>query len=109
MKKIQLLFYGLGYYNINQATVRIVKEKEPIWIGETYSGRVTICLEEEQAYTLIATSNRKRIQLVFYVDKKRKKYYFFFPIITYSITFHLTDSNYQNLPIEKGEIILWQE
>ena len=110
MKKIKLIFNDLGYYNINQAHIIICSNNKPIFTGETYSKEVCLCLEEEHAYTLIATSKNRILRLVFYVDKKRDTYYFYFPSrIINIITFHLTDSNYQNLPTEKGEIILWPE
>lgn len=111
MKNICLNFFGLGINDKIQAYIKIIdKDCEVIYEGFTYNAKLSVCVEINYAYQLIAISNNEVINLRFYVNKYRDNYYFYFPrsiIKNRIITFQLTDSFYKNLPIEKGEIILW--
>lgn len=113
MKDVTLKFYGLGYNNINQADVLIYDNcGNLVFEGTTYNNLLTIKLCKNNVYRLIAKSLDEEINTVFYVGRNNN-YCFRFPRgifrndIDKSITFLLTDYYYNNLPIERGEIILY--
>lgn len=113
MKDVTLKFYGLGYNNINQADVLIYDICDnQVFEGITYNNLLTIKLCKNDFYRLIAKSLDEEINIVFYVGINND-YCFRFPRsifendIDKSITFLLTDYYYDNLPIERGEIILY--
>ena len=107
MKRVILKFYGLGYNDIFQANVKIYNNKNQCILNtKTYDNIVVCSLEEKQVYLIEAISQSEIIRQKIYVDNN--KYCFFFPrsIVRNIFTFQLTDFYYENLPIEKGEIIL---
>ena len=108
MKKLK--FYGLGYNDINQAYIKIYDKNSLIYCGKTYNNELKVDLKECKIYKLIAKSNSEILTAYFYVTD-RYEYSFVFNSIIYinnPITFLLTDYYYNNLPIERGEIILWK-
>ncbi len=112
MKKIK--FIGLGFKNNYQAHVIIYDNCHTvIYDGLTYNGVIVAPLKNNKVYKLIATSLSDRISIIFYVKPNICEYKFIFNRSIYNntngknITFLLTDYNYNNLPIEKGELILW--
>ena len=109
MKKINIHFNGLGYQNIFQATIKVYKDKKCIIKQKTYNGNITLELEENNLYHVVAISNNEKIIKNIYLSKKDLCLCFSFPraIIKNKVTFYLTDSNYKNLKIMKGEILLW--
>ena len=115
MKKIILNFIGTGINNEYQACINIYDTcGNLIYQGKTYNGKLIIYLEEENIYKLVATSCCEQIKTYFYVDGYQKKYTFIFGRSIFTpqiktITFLLRDANYNNLPIEKGEMFLWQK
>ncbi len=113
MKKIIIKFYGLGYNNVNQANVSIYNSnRNLIFEGNTFNNEIELCLKENEIYILNATSSIGSITRVFYVKNDLYLYYSFvelLPIINPPITFLLTDYYYDNLPIERGELLLWQK
>lgn len=110
MKGIKLKFIGLGCGNYLQANVKIYdSDCNLIYDDRTYNGQISILLNVDQCYKVIAYCCYGYINVWFYVDKNRDCYKFCFNTVEdNSITFLLTDYYYSNLPIEKGEIILWQ-
>lgn len=116
MQKVILKFIGTGVGNNYQACVKIYDTYGNIlYQEETYNGEVVLCLEKGKVYKVIASSYGDFIRNVFYVNGYDEKYIFYFnralqrmPLLK-TITFFLSDANYQDLPIEKGEIILWQK
>lgn len=108
MRNIKIIFPELGLGSSYQAKV-FMKEKETEWSIETktYNKEIDICLKDNTVYYLYAISYLGIIELYFYVDCKRDKYYFQF--LNNIITFQVTDFYYKNLPIKKGEIILWRK
>ena len=112
MKKLK--FIGVGIKDNCQAHVIIYdKYSNIIYDGLTYNGILNISLKNNRAYKLIATTNNDIISTIFYVTYNKCEYKFIFNRSIYNnpsniITFLLTDYNYNNLPIEKGELILWQ-
>ena len=111
--EIELKFFGLGINNNNQANVLIYDDLgNLIYDGQTYNGSLYICLNKNKAYRLIASICNEIIDTYFYVNNYKYNFYFNRSLLylnNNSITLLLTDYNYKNLPIEKGELILWQK
>ena len=110
MKKVKLKLYGLGMGNYLQADVKIYDSNcRLIYDGKTYDGEVSLYLEEDNCYKVFFYSLGRYINLWFYVSCSRYCYSFSFNEINNNIIFLLTDYYYDNLPIEKGDLILWQK
>ena len=109
---ITLNFLGLGYNNINQADVLIYDEfNNLVYNKKTYNNKLNICLKRNKIYRVEAFSLNDRISTTIYINNNNYCFQFNRSIINEnsdSITFLLTDYYYDNLPIERGEIILWQ-
>ena len=109
---ITLNFLGLGYNNINQADVLIYDEfNNLVYNKKTYNNKLNICLKKNKVYRVVAFSLNDRISTSIYINNNNYCFRFNRSIINEnsdSITFLLTDYYYDNLPIERGEIILWQ-
>ena len=109
--EIKIKFYGLGYDDICQANVSIYDGYNLVYNGTTYNNELEICLKECKKYKLVATSCGETIIRYFYVSEMYEYIFFFSRSILKTngpITFILTDYYYDNLPIERGNIILWQ-
>lgn len=105
--KIKIKFYGLGYNNINQAEVFIYDMNENLLFKSfTYNNEIDICLDKYKVYKLVAKSKTNTISKIIYVGNSNYYYFSFYNIRT--ITFLLRDY-YYNLPIERGELLLWQK
>ena len=113
MKNIKIKFYGLGYNDVNQACITIYDEcNNKVFEGKTFNNIIKLCLNKNKLYKIIAVSKYEKIVNYFYVGCSNNYHFLFSNIIyekTNSITFLLTDYYYDNLPIERGEIILWQK
>ena len=108
-------YVGAGYQDYFQPYIEIYnKYNECIYSGYTYNGKITVCLKIGTYYKIKAFLNGQIINNVFYTNYYQKSYSF---VLTHTlkrqnqnnITFLLTDKNYFNLPISKGELILWQK
>lgn len=112
MIDIIIKIVGLGIGNEAQGSLFLTDyENKQFYKEKTYDGMVKFSLKANCLYKLIIISCQGRRVISFYVDRKRKCYRFniFDNIFTRKIIFQLTDANYKDLPIEKGEIILWQK
>ena len=116
IKKVILKFIGTGINVFYQADVCIYdKCGNLVYEGKTYNRKLIICLKKNEVYRLVAKSYGEAIINAFYVNEKDEEYVFFFKRGIFksnnlrTITFLLTDANYGNLQIEKGEMILWQK
>ena len=115
MKKINLIFPGLGYRNINQALVYIYdKNNNLILKDKTYNGRLEICLIKNNIYRIKVVSKCEKINKIIYINDNDTYLIPFSSSYIFNrkentITLILTDYNYNNLPIEKGLINLWQK
>ena len=114
---IELIFLGLGYNNINQANIKIYDNNCLLINKRTYNNRITVCLKAGKKYLLVANSSTGEIIKNLVVIPNISKYYYAFNNAYYMgsvsptgevITFLLVDNNYANLPIEKGEMMVWQ-
>ncbi|MBE6158113.1 MAG: hypothetical protein E7160_04925 [Firmicutes bacterium] len=110
MKCIVLKFYGLGLEHYAQASINIYDScGRLIYSGDTYNGSISLFLDEDNCYKLEANSLGRYISVWFYVGKNDYCYKFNFDS-TYNqnnIAFLLTDY-YYGLPIQRGNLILWQ-
>lgn len=77
-----------------------------IYNNKITNNEIEICLEENNSYLVIARVKNRVLKRVICIDKKTNKFIFSFYIRI--ITFLLKDY-YYNLPIKKGELILWQK
>ena len=111
-KNITINFLGSGYNNKFQPYITIYDNcNNCVFKGYTYNGRVNICLDNNHYYFIKAYLNSQMINKIIYINKYSNIYTLVFDSITIRnniITFILTDRNYLNLPIENGEVILWQ-
>ena len=113
MRKVELYFRGSGVCNVFQPKVYLYDcHYNILEQGKTKSGYISFCLKKGYYY-FRAFLNDYKIAGVITVNKERNKYVFAFPWAIYktdnrTITFLLMDEVY-HLPIERGEIILWQK
>lgn len=113
MKNVILQWKGLGYLDVFQATINIYDSNHCfLFSSKTYNGCLEVCLKTDTIYQIVAISQNEVVIQSIYLDKNRDCYQFYFPRSLYQnnsrkITFHVTDFYYKNLPIEKGEMILW--
>ncbi len=105
MKSVILNFIGINYCKVE---LFLYQNHNLIYYDSTCLGRFEVDLCQNQVYELIAISGHDIIRVFFFVDD-RTSYYFYFSSGISKITFHLYDSFYKNLLIQKGEIILWQK
>ena len=106
--KVNIKFIGLGYYSKYQANVKIYSDNCLIYDCDTYNGQISIDLTPHNIYRI--ESNFFNEKIIRYILVNRCEYIFVFNHAIYNrntITFLLRDY-YYNLPIEKGEIILWK-
>lgn len=112
MKKVKLIFKNVGLKKNNQVYVKIYDNRcNLVYEGYTFDGEIDISLRKDRAYNMIAKFYNNSIVTVFYVGNGFNKYIFNFNYINNennNVTFLLTDFYYTNLPIERGDIILWQ-
>jgi len=111
MKEVTLKFIGTGYKDIYQANIKIYDmNNKLIYDCYTYNGYINIYLKECCYYKVNATLNDEILNGAIYINKDMYTFIFNRSYISNSTitTFILTDYNYNNLPIEKGELILWQ-
>lgn len=112
MRKIKIIINGIGYNNINQASVQIFDMNNRfICQGNTYNSCICACLSNG-CYKLKICSCYGVVNRILHVIKYLDTYYINLNCININnninnnITFRLTDFNYNNLPIEKGTLIL---
>ena len=114
MQKVILKFVGTGIKNKYQACVNIYDTNgNLLYQKKTYNGKLILYLKKNKLYKLVAESCSDMIKTSFYVNRLNEYVFFFNRSIVNSnlriITFLLNDANYNNLPIKKGEIVLWQK
>lgn len=107
MKKINIKIVGLGIGEKAQGIITICQKGKKIFENKTYNGEIYLKLKEKEAYSLNIYSMQGNKHIYFYVDKNINKYVFSLFNSIKIVTFQLTDANYYNLPIEKGELLLW--
>ena len=110
MKNIVLKFIGTGINNTMQASIEIYDRfNNLLCIKKTYNGEIVVSLKEKEVYRLVGTLCNNKLNASFYVNE-RNKYVFIFNNCIYNMrTITLKDANYNDLPIGKGMIVLWQK
>lgn len=118
MKNIKIRFLGVGYNEYCQPFVCVYDEcNNLIYEGCAYNACISIDACVGSLYRVVAKTNNSRIFGAFYVNCRENLYTLAFPNAFYEaeeeeeeiVTFRLTDYYYESLPIERGEILLWQE
>ena len=118
MKKISLNFIGTGFNSLNEAYVEIyTSSKTLVYKGITNNGKIILCLNINNVYRIKARFLDNYLDTVLYVNNYKSDYYLIFSNFLANkqdnnqnkVTFLLTDSYYNNLIIEKGELILWKK
>ena len=114
MKEVIIKYYGLGIDNKYQASVIIYdSSNKEVYRGNTYNGLLNICLKKNNIYRLEAVFMGEHISTNIYIGNNncysfRFKNSMLDDAENRNVTFLLTDYYYDNLVIERGEIILWQ-
>ena len=110
MKEVVLKFIGTGINNTMQASIKIYDRfNNLLCIKKTYNGEIKLFLKENEVYRLVAILSNDILKASFYISE-RNKYVFMFNNCIYNLrTIILRDANYNNLPIGKGMIVLWQK
>lgn len=112
MKNIDIIIIGLGYGCYNQAKIKVYDECNHL-VGSktTYNGRTSFCLKKYSTYHIKVCYRGGIINRCIYVYNSN--YYAIQlrsslmgnNIIRRPITFLLTDYNYNNLKIERGDLV----
>ena len=111
--KIKLKIIGLGYNNYYQANILIYDHSNSLIINKkTYNGVLEVKVQKNEIYKIIIYSKFEIITKYIYTN--RDIYYIYLKnnlinLNNPTITFQLTDLNYDNLKVERGEIILCQK
>ena len=113
LRNVNIRILGTGINDSYQACVRICDScGNKIYEGLTYNGYVCVKLKTCRGYCILISGCGFNKREVFYVDTYTQCYTFnpyeIDTPIENNVTFLLTDFNYINLPIMKGEINLWQ-
>ena len=113
MKEVKLKFNGLGYKDMCQADVVIYDDcNNVVFEGKTYNGYINVCLKKNEVYKVNAYFLGQRIIAAFYVLNDSNYSFSFNSCLNRNngrtITFLLTDLFYDNMPIEEGNLLLWQ-
>ena len=110
MKQVYLKFIGTGYKSNYQADVVITDNNKVVCKSKTYNGLLKVSLCLNKVYLIKASCLGYTIKAIVIINDN-DTYYFVFPYSYINnskvFTFLLTDQNYKNLPIEKGELLLW--
>jgi len=111
MNNIKLNFFGLNYSN--EALICIYHYNKLIARKRTCNGIIYVNLKPNNNYKLVIETRYGRIVRNIYISSYLSNY--IVRLVSSAnmrtnalITFLLTDSYYDNLPIEKGMISLWQ-
>ena len=111
MKHVTIKLLGVGNF-LYQPEVCIYDEYGSLaYSGYAYNGMVQVSLCCNRCYRIIAKCCLAQTTAVIYIGRND-----IYGINMNTccqneeniITFTLSDANYSNLPIEKGEVILWQ-
>ena len=102
MQEVILSFFPTGYKDYYQVKLRIFdNNRELIFEGKTFNGKIKLCLLKKKTYLLEATLGSNQLIVPFYVTNYHYVILFNNDNID-TITFLLTDYHYDNLPIMKG-------
>ena len=114
LREIKIIILGTGINDSYQACITIYDScGNIVYEGLTYNGYTCVRLNTCCGYCMIIKGCGFIKREVFFVDAHTPCYSFNSikpeEQEISNVTFQLTDFNYSNLPIMKGEIILWQK
>ena len=110
IKNVIIRFLGPGVNDTYQAYVNVYDEyNNLIFKGYTYNSILEINLCFNKIYKIEAIFLNERIQKNIYINNNIYVIPFSTGFNISKSSFLLTDYYYDNLPIERGEIILWQK
>lgn len=103
----------MGYDNYYQGEVNIYDINHNLLLKQkSFNGKIKTCLQINNYYFIKVSFKGFLIHKLIFINNQQTKYYFVMNTIILCnrvVTFLLTDSNYANLPISKGKVILWQK
>ena len=105
---IRFKFFGLGRDSDYQAHVEVFYDDKMVFEGESFNGWLEVPVKKKNIYYIRATFLSEKIETIIY--NINDIYCFFFNHSTLNnrtITF-LLRVLYYDMPISRGEIILWQ-
>ena len=111
MNNVTFHFNGVTNNILYQVKVNIYDNNILVCSGTTIGGCISFCLVKNKAYIIEARLLRYYLCTSFYVNNNINDLYFNINcnyIYNRRIIFNLRDS-YYNIPIERGELILWQK
>ncbi|MBR4231325.1 MAG: hypothetical protein IKR74_04140 [Bacilli bacterium] len=110
MRKITIKFMGMGACPKCQAKVTIYNlNGQKIASGYTKCGIFVFCGKDKDFYKIVFTINGITNCRTIYANSNYYPIMYQSIIFSRRVTFLLTDQFYANLPINKGEMILWQK
>ena len=106
--KTILKFIGTGINDNYQVNLEIYDKKKKIISSKTYNGEICLLLEKNKIYKMKYSFLNRKKYINFYTNSNKFIFNLNNNILNRTITLSLKDY-YYNIPIEKGEIILWQK
>ena len=106
--KVILKFIGAGINNNYQVSIKIYDDYKNIISSKTYNGEICLILEKNKIYRLKYKFLNKIENINIYTNSNFYVFNLNNNIYSRTITLSLKDY-YYNIPIERGEIILWQK
>lgn len=106
--KVILKFIGAGIDNNYQVDIKIYDENKEVINSKTFNGEICLLLEKNKIYKMKYSFLNRKKYIIFYTNSNKFVFNLNNNIFSRIITFSLKDY-YYNIPIEKGEIILWQK
>lgn len=106
--KVILKFLGTGIQNNYQVDIKIYDRNKKIVSSKTYNGEICLLLEKNKIYKMKYSFLNRKKYINFYTNSNKFIFNLNNNILNRTITLSLKDY-YYNIPIEKGEIILWQK
>lgn len=106
--KVILKFIGVGIDNNYQVDIKIYDKNKKVIDSKTFNGEICLLLEKNKIYKMKYSFLNRKKYINFYTNSNKFIFNLNNNIFSRIITFSLNDY-YYNIPIEKGEIILWQK
>lgn len=110
IKNITIKVLGLGNNKNIQAKIYIYSNNKCIYECITNNAVINIELCNNEVYKIKAILLNQKIEKIIFINNYTNIYYLTFNLFKQqNNTFLLLKDYYYNLPIERGELILWQK